>query len=120
MEEEKIIGAKKRKVTPKKEEEESTVELKKVSFPNLTESGRGAKIERKILGDIPIPVTVELGETKLNLKEILELEEGSIISLDRLAGEPLDLKVGGQVVAQGEVVAIDDNYGLRITHTYIK
>ncbi|MBU0630546.1 MAG: flagellar motor switch protein FliN [Candidatus Margulisbacteria bacterium] len=72
------------------------------------------------MGDIPIGVTVELGNAELSLKEILELSEGSIIELNRLAGEPLDLKVGGQLVAQGEVVAVDDCYGLRITNVVMK
>ncbi|OGC12390.1 flagellar motor switch protein FliN [candidate division WOR-1 bacterium RIFOXYA12_FULL_52_29] len=72
------------------------------------------------MGDIPISVTVELGNAELSLKEILELSEGSIIELNRLAGEPLDLKVGGQLVAQGEVVAVDDYYGLRITNVVMK
>jgi flagellar motor switch protein FliN/FliY len=73
-----------------------------------------------MLGDIPVQATVELGKTELSLKEILELSEGSIIELNRLAGEPLDLKVGGQLIAQGEVVAIDDYYGLRITTVAMK
>ena len=72
------------------------------------------------MGNIPVSATVELGQTELSLKEILELSEGSIIELDRLAGEPLDLKVGGQLIAQGEVVAIDDYYGLRITNVVMK
>ena len=72
------------------------------------------------MGDIPVQATVELGQTELSLKEILELSEGSIIELNRLAGEPLDLKVGGQLIAQGEVVAIDDYYGLRITNVVMK
>jgi flagellar motor switch protein FliN/FliY len=55
----------------------------------------------------------------MSLKEILDLKEGSIVELDRLAGEPLDLKVSGQLVAQGEVIAIDDYYGLKITNVLI-
>ena len=53
--------------------------------------------------------------SKISLKEIFELSEGAIIELERMVGEPLDLVVNGQVVAQGEVVAIDNNYGLRVT-----
>jgi flagellar motor switch protein FliN/FliY len=78
------------------------------------------QISEKALSEIPISVSVELGHAKMTLREIVELAEGSIIELDRLAGEPLDLKVGGQVIAQGEVVAVDDNYGLRITNLLIK
>lgn len=97
------------------------MEVKNVKFPEFgEEEEKGKKIEQRALGDIPVQVTVELGETSLSLKEILELSEGSIIELNRLAGEPLDLKVGGQLIAQGEVVAIDDYYGLRITNVVMK
>ena len=96
------------------------MEVKKVKFPEFEEGERGGRIEPRALGDIPVKVTVELGASELSLKEILELAEGSIIELDRLAGEPLDLKVGGQLVAQGEVVAVDDYYGLRITNVVMR
>ena len=61
-------------------------------------------------------VSVELGRSQISLKEVLDLSEGSIVELQRLVGEPLDLVVNGQIIAQGEVVAIDNNYGLRITN----
>jgi flagellar motor switch protein FliN/FliY len=96
------------------------MEVKNVKFPEFPEGEKGEKVEAKALGDIPVQVTVELGQTELSLKEVLELAEGAIIELDRLAGEPLDLKVGGQLVAQGEVVAVDDFYGLRITNVVMK
>ncbi|MFA4966696.1 MAG: flagellar motor switch protein FliN [Candidatus Margulisiibacteriota bacterium] len=96
------------------------MEVKKVHFPELTDEGRGVQISEKALSEIPIQVSVELGHASMTLRDIVELAEGSIIELDRLAGEPLDLKVGGQVIAQGEVVAVDDNYGLRITNLLIK
>ncbi|NQT29913.1 MAG: flagellar motor switch protein FliN [Candidatus Saganbacteria bacterium] len=96
------------------------MEVKNVKFPEFGGEQKGEKIEQKALGNIPIKATVELGQTELSLKEILELSEGSILELSRLAGEPLDLKVGGQLIAQGEVVAIDDYYGLRITNVVIK
>jgi len=96
------------------------MEVKNVKFPEFGEGGKGEQIEQGLLGDIPVQATVELGQTELSLKEILELAEGSIIELNRLAGEPLDLKVGGQLIAQGEVVAIDDYYGLRITNVVRK
>lgn len=96
------------------------MDVKNVKFPEFEESAKGEKVEQKMLGDIPVQATVELGQTELSLKEILELAEGSIVELSRLAGEPLDLKVGGQLIAQGEVVAIDDYYGLRITNVVVK
>ena len=69
-----------------------------------------------MLHNIPVNLSVELGRTKISLKEVMDLNEGSIIELERLVGEPLDLVVNGQIIAQGEVVAIDNNYGLRITN----
>jgi flagellar motor switch protein FliN/FliY len=65
--------------------------------------------------DIPLQVTVELGRTKRSVKEILELTAGSIIELDKLAGEPVDILVNNRLVAQGEVVVIDENFGVRLT-----
>jgi len=96
------------------------MDVKNVKFPEFSAEEKGQPIEQRSLGNIPVKATVELGETSLTLKEILDLAEGSIIELDRLAGEPLDLKVGGQLIAQGEVVAIDDYYGLRITNVVMK
>ena len=96
------------------------MEVKNVKFPEFGGEEKGEAVSPRTLGNIPVKATVELGETSLSLKEILELSEGSIIELSRLAGEPLDLKVGGQLIAQGEVVAIDDYYGLRITNVVMK
>lgn len=68
-----------------------------------------------MLLDIPLQVTVELGRTKRSVKEILELSAGSIIELDKLAGEPVDILVNNRLVAKGEVVVIDENFGVRVT-----
>ncbi len=67
-----------------------------------------------LIMDVPLDVTVELGKTRKTIKEILELQQGSIIQLDKLAGEPVDLLVNGKLIAKGEVVVIDENYGIRI------
>lgn len=68
-----------------------------------------------MLLDIPLQITVELGRTKRSVKEILELSSGSIIELDKLAGEPVDILVNNRLIAQGEVVVIDENFGVRVT-----
>ena len=68
-----------------------------------------------LLMDVPLQVTVELGRTKMAIKDILELGTGSIVELDKLAGEPVNLLVNGKLIAKGEVVVIDENFGLRIT-----
>ncbi len=65
--------------------------------------------------DIPLEVTVELGRTRLLIRDILDLGTGSIIELDKIAGEPVDLFANGLLLARGEVVVIEDNFGVRVT-----
>lgn len=86
-------------------------------FSNF-ETYRGPDVEPKnldMLLDIPLQVSVELGRTKRSVKEILELSSGSIIELDKLAGEPVDILVNNRLIAKGEVVVIDENFGVRVT-----
>ncbi|MGE7982619.1 flagellar motor switch phosphatase FliY [Solibacillus sp. NPDC093137] len=80
--------------------------------PNITQAEAR---NLNMLLDIPLQVTVELGRTKRSVKEILELSSGSIIELDKLAGEPVDILVNSRLIAKGEVVVIDENFGVRIT-----
>lgn len=89
--------------------------ISSVRFPQMSKRVAGKKVDVSVFENIPINLSVELGRSQVSLKEVFELSEGSIIELERLVGEPLDLVVNGQVVAQGEVVAIDHNYGLRVT-----
>ena len=65
--------------------------------------------------DIPVKMTVELGRTKMTIKELLRLSQGSVVSLEGLAGEPLDILINGYLIAQGEVVVVSDKFGIRIT-----
>lgn len=65
--------------------------------------------------DIPVKLTVELGRTKMTIKELLRLSQGSVVALDGLAGEPLDILINGYLIAQGEVVVVGDKFGVRIT-----
>lgn len=68
-----------------------------------------------LIMDVPLDITVELGKTRKTIKDILELHQGAIVQLDKLAGEPVDMLVNGKLIAKGEVVVIDENYGIRIT-----
>lgn len=90
--------------------------VSRIEFPDLTEIKTEKKFDMSVFKNIPVTVTVELGRSQISLKEVFELTEGSIVELERLVGEPLDLVVNGQVIAQGEVVAVDNNYGLRVTN----
>jgi flagellar motor switch protein FliN/FliY len=90
--------------------------IKDVAFPSLSQSGpQPLQPNMNLLMDVQMTLTVELGRTKMYIKEILGLGEGSIIELDKLAGEPVDLLVNGKLIAKGEVVVIDENFGVRVT-----
>ncbi|MEC1547010.1 flagellar motor switch phosphatase FliY [Bacillus rugosus] len=104
----------KRQGTPKKT---APVQVSPVEFsafdPN--EASQTPINNLDMLLDIPLSITVELGRTKRSVKEILELSAGSIIELDKLAGEPVDILVNQRIVAKGEVVVIEENFGVRVT-----
>lgn len=88
-----------------------------VQFANLGNPSFNQVDENNLnlLMDIPLKVTVELGRTQRQIKDILELSQGSIIELDKLAGEPVDILVNNKLIAKGEVVVIDENFGVRVT-----
>lgn len=77
--------------------------------------GSAANIDSAVLGNIPVNLSVEVGRAMLRIKDLMRLTQGSVVELDRLAGEPLDLLVNNTVVAQGEVVLVNDRYGIRLT-----
>lgn len=93
------------------------VNVQPAQFASFESTNLGQNENRNLnmLLDIPLQVTVELGRTKRSVKEILELSGGSIIELDKLAGEPVDILVNSRLIATGEVVVIDENFGVRIT-----
>ena len=85
-------------------------------FPRLTGSGAGdARHDIDLILDIPVQLTVELGRTRIPIKHILQLAQGSVIELDAMAGEPMDVLVNGCLIAQGEVVVVNDKFGIRLT-----
>ncbi len=87
-----------------------------VAFGQLGGSAKGeANRNLDLLLDVDIPIAVEVGRTKMSLEDVLKLVPGSVIALDKKAEEPVDLRVNGKLVARGEVVLVDDCYGLRIT-----
>ena len=94
----------------------ATSDIKKVGFPSFKGIIK-EKTENSLdmLFDIQMKVIVELGRTVLKIKDILELGPGSIIELDKLSGEPVDILVNGSLVAKGEVVVIDENFAIRVS-----
>ncbi|HSV70981.1 MAG TPA: flagellar motor switch protein FliN [Methylibium sp.] len=86
------------------------------SFANFAPSGAtGAGNDINMILDIPVQLTVELGRTRIPIKHILQLAQGSVVELDALAGEPMDVLVNGYLIAQGEVVVVNDKFGIRLT-----
>jgi flagellar motor switch protein FliN/FliY len=78
-----------------------------------TAGGAGADID--LIMDVPVQLTVERGRTRLTIQNLLQLGQGSVVELDGLAGEPMDIFVNGYLIAQGEVVVVEDKYGIRLT-----
>jgi len=89
--------------------------LRMASFDDQPAHPHGGMHSFERVQDIPLELTVELGRTKLLIKDILELGSGSIVELEKMAGEPVDLLANGLLIARGEVVVIEDNFGVRIT-----
>ncbi|UXY17120.1 flagellar motor switch protein FliN [Chitiniphilus purpureus] len=77
--------------------------------------GAGAPNNIDMILDIPVTLTVELGRTKIAIRSLLQLAQGSVVELDGLAGEPMDVLVNGCLIAQGEVVVVNDKFGIRLT-----
>lgn len=78
-------------------------------------AGGGGSAELDMILDIPVQITVELGRTKLSIRNLLQLAHGSVVELDGLAGEPMDVLVNGTLIAQGEVVVVNEKFGIRLT-----
>ena len=88
------------------------------SFTNFSAAAPIASMpgnDLNMILDIPVQLTVELGRTRIPIKHILQLAQGSVVELDALAGEPMDVLVNGYLIAQGEVVVVNDKFGIRLT-----
>ncbi|MGM8211744.1 flagellar motor switch phosphatase FliY [Virgibacillus sp. W0430] len=96
-------------------QEDATIQQASFSTFNQVELNQSEQRNLDMLLDIPLKVTVELGRTKRTVKDILDLSSGSIVELDKLAGEPVDVLVNEKLIAKGEVVVIDENFGVRVT-----
>jgi len=92
---------------------ESVAPAQFTNFPATPPSASGNDIN--MILDIPVQLTVELGRTRIPIKHILQLAQGSVVELDALAGEPMDVLVNGYLIAQGEVVVVNDKFGIRLT-----
>ncbi len=86
-----------------------------VQFPNLQEESGGQDSKNlDFIMDVSLRVSIELGRAKVQVKDVLQLGMGSVVQLDKLAGEPVDILINGKLIAHGEVVVVDDNFGVKI------
>lgn len=99
------------------EQEQAEGGVGPASFPDLGDAATAVAGQPNLdmIRDIKVTLTVELGRTDMLIEEVLNLSPGQVIELDKLAGEPLDILVNDKLLAKGEVVVVDDNFGVRIT-----
>ncbi|UQB41680.1 flagellar motor switch protein FliN [Thiomicrospira microaerophila] len=92
------------------------LDAKTAAFEELNYSkGDGNRVDLDVLLDIPVTLQLEIGRTRVPIRSLLSYTQGSVIEMDRLAGEPLDLLVNGTLIAHGEVVVVNDKFGVRLT-----
>ena len=101
------------------EDEEGSEEVaaETAEFQQLNESAdshRG-EVNMDAILDVPVTISMEIGRTHINIRNLLQLNQGSVVELDRLAGEPMDVLVNGTLIAQGEVVVVNEKFGIRLT-----
>tara|TARA_R110001583_G_scaffold26571_2_gene95726 strand:+ start:29213 stop:29596 length:384 start_codon:yes stop_codon:yes gene_type:complete len=99
--------------------EESGDDVSNVELDELKDTAKPVSAEEyarldSIL-DIPVTISMEVGRSKINIRNLLQLNQGSVVELDRIAGEPLDVLVNGTLIAHGEVVVVNDKFGIRLT-----
>lgn len=93
-------------------------QVQQAAMENLVDdagSNGDSSVELDAILDIPVSLSVRIGKTRLNIRNLLQLNQGSVVELDRLAGEPLDVLVNDTLVAHGEVVVVNEKYGIRLT-----
>ena len=105
--------------TDEEEPEPEPDPVKQIELDELQDEGRpggnGDNPELEVILDIPVRISMEVGATKIPIRNLLQLNQGSVVELDRLAGEPLDVLVNGTLIAHGEVVMVNDKFGIRLT-----
>jgi flagellar motor switch protein FliN/FliY len=96
-------------------EEAATVEQSNTAQDTAAHALEQEAINARVLENIPVTISVEVGRAVIKISDLMRLTQGSVVELDRIAGEPLDLLINNVVVAQGEVVLVNDRYGIRLT-----
>ncbi len=97
-------------------EESAQIEAEPAQLDELTDGGFGTPDESmEVILDIPVTISMEIGRTSISIRNLLQLNQGSVVELDRLAGEPMDVLVNGTLIAHGEVVVVNEKFGIRLT-----
>lgn len=99
-------------------EAEQAQETPAAEFDNLEDTSGGLaddEANMDVILDIPVTISMEIGRTQISIRNLLQLNQGSVVELDRLAGEPMDVLVNGTLVAHGEVVVVNEKFGIRLT-----
>jgi len=99
------------------EQQTPAEDVRSAAFENFDEpsGGNGSAPDLDVILDIPVTISMEVGNTQIAIRNLLQLNQGSVIELDRLAGEPLDVLVNGTLIAHGEVVMVNEKFGIRLT-----
>ena len=107
----------KENINKEKTESDSVVpaKLNELTSESGSESISSENPDLEVVLDIPVTISMEVGSTQITIRNLLQLNQGSVIELDRLAGEPLDVLVNGTLIAHGEVVVINEKFGIRVT-----
>ncbi len=98
---------------PAEQEEFQSAEFQEVN-PGATEAGSGTQANIDVIMDVPVTLSLEVGRTQMSVGKLLRMTQGAVVELDRNAGEPLDVMVNGALIAHGEIVVINDKFGIRL------
>ncbi len=104
--------------TDENDTQAETVAAESAQFQELesdAETAGNVDVNIESLLDVPVTISMEIGRTRINIRNLLQLNQGSVVELDRLAGEPMDVLVNGTLIAQGEVVVVNEKFGIRLT-----
>jgi len=104
--------------SPVSAEDVEQVGVEAASFDEVSDKGissNDSELNLDVILDVPVTISMEVGNTKISIRNLLQLNQGSVVELDRLAGEPMDVLVNGTLIARGEVVVVNDKFGLRLT-----
>lgn len=99
-------------------ENDNIKQYEKLDIPEISAQSKGVQFNPNIFGNIPVEVTVILGKSKVSLDKVLSLSKGDLVELNKYAGEEADLLVNGQIIGKGEVVAVGNNYGVKVTKVF--